>query len=268
MRRRPLVVSVAASLLLFSCSAGAAEPGGPDGVLLQYHLEGGFVPVEWELRRGPVYTLTTDGRLISEGPTIAIYPGPLLTGYFMVNLTKLEVRQLRSLIDRIGLPGLTDEHDSTGSDVIADANTEVFTYWDSNGAHRFSAYAPGTVQGPPSPRIRAFLELRDALSELSFSRESAEYVPSRVRVLAGQVAEPEPDFSDVRDWPLPDSDIAGWAEVGPGWVCRVFDPSVLPPFGNASQATTWRLPGQGPEQIEMTLLVRPLLPGEPDCQGG
>lgn len=268
MRRVPLVVSVAASLLVVSCSTTGPEPGGPDGVLLQYHLEGGFAPVDWELRRGPVYTLTTDGRLISEGPTIAIYPGPLLTGYFMVNLTNLEVRQLRSLIDRIGLPGLTDEHDATGSDVIADANTEVFTYWDINGAHRFSAYAPGAVEGPLSTRIRAFLELRDALSELSFSRESAEYIPSKVRVLAGQGVAPEPGFADVRDWPLPDSDLAAWTEVAFGWVCRVFDPGILPMFGDASQATTWRLPGHGPEPIEMTLSVRPLLPGEPDCPGG
>lgn len=263
MRRKPLS-SVLAILLTVACAEASPEPGGPDGVMLQYHLEGGFLPIDGSLRRGPTYTVTTDGRLIYEGPTIAIYPGPLVPVYHVVNLTSLEMRQLRGLIDRIGLPGITDEHDDTGSDVVADANTEVFTYWDANGKHRFSAYAPG-FEDALGPRLRAFVELRDALSEITFSRDSEDYQPTRVRVLAGDEAHPDPDFVVVRDWPLPDTDLNAWTEVAFGWMCRAFDAAVLAQFRDAHQANLWRLPGSDGATVELMLLVRPLLPGEPDC---
>ena len=80
-----------AALTLAACGGGgdgAALPPDPDAPVIQVRSEGGFTTPEMNLGRGPSYTLLGDGRLIYEGPVIAIYPGPLLPNYQMTQLTE------------------------------------------------------------------------------------------------------------------------------------------------------------------------------------
>jgi hypothetical protein len=72
---------------------------------------------------------------------------------------------------------------------------------------------------------------------------------------------PDPEFEDTRDWRLESSDLSTWQELPNGWLCMTTDGPVPDVFDDATQATTWVHPERG----QMKLLVRPLLPGEPDC---
>src|SRR5205807_1818732 len=75
---------LAAALLGSACaSAGAARGGishanGASDLILRIDLQGGFIAPQVLLRRLPELALYGDGRLITSGPQIEIYPGPAL----------------------------------------------------------------------------------------------------------------------------------------------------------------------------------------------
>ena len=265
MGRKRLAAILAVSLLAACGNAEpTATPGGPDRVLLQYVSEGGFVPVDWVLRLSPLFTLTTDGLLISQGFTDLRYPGPLVPPFVATRLTDGELRQIFTLIERMGLPGITEEHDESGSDLIADAPTEKLTYWDSNGTHEYSAYAPGMGTGTPTSKTAALVEIRTVLEQLTFNGEQVEYEPARARIIIGDGEFFDPEFAEERDWPLDETDISGWADLAGMWKCKAFPAEVLSRFTEAHQAMVWKSPNPSEDTL-YTFVVRALLPGEPDC---
>jgi hypothetical protein len=267
MTRKSIGLLAAAALTFAACGGGdGVGLPDPEAPMLQVRSEGGFVPVEFNLGRGPTYTLMADGRLIYEGPVILIYPGPLLPNYQVTQLADAKMDEIRALVDEIGLPGMQSEIDDSAASTVADASTEVVTYWDEAGEHRYSVYALGIDPNPSNPATAATADLIQALSEASFSGESAEYVGDRTRVIAGvaQTA-PDPELEDIRPWPLEDEDPAGWAEVGLGFTCRVLGSDAVEAFRDATQATQWLHPDTSTDAPPFTLLVRSLHPGEPDC---
>jgi hypothetical protein len=258
---------VAAMALVGGCTAGGAEAtpeANPDGVLLQYNFEGGFMPFAWSLRKAPDYTLLTDGRLITPGFTDLRFPGALVPTFMVTQLTDGELRQIRTLIERMGLADITEEHDDTGSDQIADAPMDVLTFWDSKGTHVYSAYAPGHTGTPGNPKTVVLLDIRRAFEQLAFGREQTAFEPTRMRVVVGDAFLVDPDFAEVVDWPLTETDLSSWAEVIHGWKCKAFDADLLSVFATAHEAMLWRSPVPG-DDTTYGLIVRPLLPGEPDC---
>jgi len=274
MRRNYLALIVAASLALAACSAAEVagstteQPGPPaePTPLIQIRSEGGFAPVELILANGPTYTVMSDGQLISPGAVTEIYPGPLVPPYWVRQLSEADMSLIMDLVREIRLPQIVDEFDDSAASFVADATTEVITYWDENGAHRYSVYALGIGSNPlnpdepADPRTKAFRELFEMLGTLGLG-DTTPYQPDSVRVIAG-VPELGPDqqFADVRDWPFTDDSPTSWERVNQDWTCKVFGPELLDTFTEATQATTWTL-----GETEYKLLVRPLLPGEPDC---
>jgi hypothetical protein len=260
--------AVVLSLTLAACGgdagSGTTLPGpGPEDALVRIEWTGGFAPVEMIIGRGPVYTLTAGGRLVSEGPVPAIFPGPLLPNYLITVVTDGEMRQIRNLIERMGLPDMVDEVDDSNTTHVADAHTTVITYWDTRGTHRYSVYALGMGMGTPPPATRVLEEFVGVLDTLAFTRDSIPYQPKRVRVLAAE-GTVDPDFADLREWPLPDTDFSDWVDAL-GLSCKAFDADVLEVFESATQVTTWRSPTPGEGPAELTLIVRGLHPGEGDC---
>lgn len=257
---------LAAVLAISACGVDGSQqielPDNPNTAVLQVRSDGGFAPVEWILSRGPRFTLLADGRLIHEGPTITIYPGPLLPNYQVVTITDDQMASVLSLVQEIGLPDMADEKDDTNAQTVADATTEVVTYWDEAGSHTYSVYALGLVPNPTSRSTAAFAELLNLLDELSFQGDAAPYEAERVQVIAG-FGFVDPDFQNVRDWPLDNTDVEDWTEFPNGWTCKVFGPEMLDSFTDANQATQWSNPVGDP----LTLLVRPLHPGEEPCFG-
>jgi hypothetical protein len=226
--------------------------------------EGGFVPVEISLGSGPRYTLIADGRLIHEGPVIAIYPGPLLPNYLVSHINEDQMNTVLELVDKIGLREMEDEIDDNAAQFVADASTEVITYWDADGEHTYSVYALGIEADSSNPSTAAFSELLVVLDQLAVQGEAVPYEPERVQVIAG-FGLVDPEFADVRDWPLDKTDFSDWETLPNGWMCTTYGPEVLDTFADATQTTQWTHPDPMMDAPAFTLLVRPLHPGEPDC---
>ncbi len=260
-----------AVLIVSACGGGDSgygdPPPEPDAPVLQVRSEGGFVPVEWNLGRGPTFTLLADGRLIYQGPVIEIYPGPLLPNYQMAKLDRARLDSIMGLIDRIGLPDMGEQRDDSATDHVADATTEVVTFWDDQGeAHVYSVYALGIDPEPARPATAATQDLIDALTAATTDFPSEPYQGDRVRVLAGpSQGVVDQEFEDVRPWPLSDDDPSDWDELQLGFTCKAFGSEVLDSFEDATQVTQWLHPDPMMDAPTFQLLVRPLLPGEPDC---
>lgn len=270
---RTLGALVAGALAISACGSGNVL-GQPDDIagnpMIQIHSEGGFVPVEWNLGNGPTFTVTYDGEFIFPGVTTLEYPGKLLPPYMVGDLSEEEMETIRGYLEEMGLAGIEDEHDGS-VDKVADASTEVIRYWDDGGVHRYSVYALGISDRPVSETTAAFAELFEYLHQLSASVGAAEYTAESVQVIAGaDYVGPDPDFVDIRDWPLEGENPDDWDElttVGDSqvWTCKVFDGSVLTQFADATQVTLWMHPNESADAQNFKLLVRPILPGEEGC---
>lgn len=265
MKRKTIGLLAATALVIAACGqeSDIGSPDDPDAAVLQVRSEGGFAPVEFVLGRGPTYTLLADGRLLYQGPSIAIYPGPLVPQYQISQISEDQMDSVLDLVDEIGLPGMDDERDDEHGQTVADATTEVVIYWDANGEHRYSVYALGIVPGPKNPATKAFSDLLIMLDSLTASSHAGAFQPDRVQVIAGP-SSPDQSGADIRDWPLDNTDFADWKKLPNGWQCKVHDADILDSFAGALQDTQWTNPdpaGNG----NLILLVRPLHPGEPDC---
>ena len=262
MTRRSFGALVSIAFVAAACGGGAGSVGvGNDEPFVQIVSEGGFVPVEVALNNGPRYTLLGDGRLIFQGFQTMEFPGRLVPPYLVATLDENQVNAVLAMIEDIGLPGVENEIDDSASNTVADASTEVITYWDENGEHRLSVYALG-IEESPSERNTAFLDLIETFDRFTAEAVSEPYEPVWVRVVAGE-GFTDPEFEDVREWPLENGDFSGWTELSNGWFCTTVSAAALDPFQDATQATTWEHPDGSSEPL--TLLVRPLLPGEPNC---
>lgn len=262
MRRESLGLFISLALVLAACGGESdLVEVEPDEPLLQITFEGGFAPVEVVLNSGPRYTLLGDGSLIFSGVQTLEYPGSLLPPYFVAQLDGNQMNAVLAMVDDIGLPEIEDETDDSAAAFVADATTEVIRYWDDAGEHRLAVYALG-IEPEPDERNAAFLELIETFDRFSAQADAEPYQAERIRVVAGP-GTVDPQFEDVRPWPLPDTDLSEWETLPNGWQCGVLDSSVLDPFETATQATTWEQPDGSSDPLQ--LLVRPLHPGEPDC---
>lgn len=261
-------VAALASLTFALVACGVEGSGSGMGVtddepMLQIVSESGFGPVEMVLNTGPRYTLLSDGSLIYHGFQTLEYPGRLVPPYMVATLDDGQVSDVVAVIEKIGLPEIEDEVDDSAMQMVADASTEVVTYWDSQGRHRLAVYALG-IEEPTSGRNAAFLELINTLDGFLAQAPAEPFQPERVRIVAGP-GTPDPGFEDAREWPLERTDLSDWDVLANEWRCTALEGPVPDVFEDATQATTWNHPDGSSEQVK--LLVRPLHPGEADCPG-
>ncbi len=104
----------------------------PDGdqVVLTVRREGGLVPPEFLLSQLPLYTLYADGRLVYQGATPAIFPGPLLPAVVQVDIGRGGISDVLEAVTAVGLPDIAELYNSDAITQVADGpNTEV-TYYD------------------------------------------------------------------------------------------------------------------------------------------
>jgi hypothetical protein len=262
MRTKTLGALVSLALIAAACGGeGGSEDVREDDPILQIVSEGGFLPIEVALNNGPRFTLLGDGRLIHQGIQTLEYPGRLVPPYMVATLEDEQMNVVLGKVNDIGLPEIDEELDQSAANFVADASTDVVTFWDDNGEHRYGVYALG-IQDSPSERNAAFVELIQTLDEFVGQADAEPHVAERVRVITGE-AFVDPEFEDVQPWPLEGSDPAEWKALANGWACTAIDGPVPDVFDSATQATTWEHPDGNSDPVQ--LLVRPLHPGEPDC---
>jgi hypothetical protein len=255
-------------------SASPSAARDPDSVVIRVDWEGGFVPPGVNLSRLPLVLVTADGRVITQGPQLAIYPGPLLP---ILQVRTLTAQALADLLERAAEDGLLVDAEYAGGP-IADAPTTVLritvdgvTYTQSAYALFESPDANGAEQpsGAPDPEgrsaMRSFLDALTGLPDDAYTGDPTSYVADGIRLYASAyVPDPAADWLPV-EWPLDDLATTGEsAGEGLGIRCQVITgddlATVLPLLEGANSATPFRSGG-----ADHTLIVRPLLPGESGC---
>jgi hypothetical protein len=286
-KRRPWLGATAVALLLAmsACGgqeavsdpepAGSASPGVPgpldaDAVAIRVDITGGFVPASAVPGRLPVVSVYGDGRVITEGPVPAIYPGPALPNLQQRRIPAGDVALLvRKALDAgvgsgadFGLPTVTDM-----------PNTRV-TVATSEGVRQSQVYGLQMVEeGPNRVLTDAQRAARDKLRALvdelqnppTATGEPEPYPASALVALATE-------YRNQADLPSPPPAVA-WAGpalpgemLGPGnmlgcvTVTGDAAKTILATAAKANAATPWTSDGK-----TWRLLLRPLLPDESGC---
>jgi len=251
------------------------HPTGADEVVLRWEYEGGFVPVEYELRRIPSWSLFGDGTIVVQGPMIEIYPPPAWPNLLA---TRISEDGIQAILEAAREAGLMNGDASYDFPCITDMPSTVFTTDAGGQSSVVSAYALGQGQGGACPGVDE--EARAALAEFQMKLgDLASWLPE------GSVGEEEPfDLKELRvyvlpyqgdpelpqepvEWPL-STPLSDFGEQVPDQVqdmrCGVVSGSDLETLRTVGEGTNELTPWSS-DGTEFRLILRPLLPDEHGC---
>lgn len=281
-------------LLALGLAACGERPGSPpkasptpsatlpdDGALvLRVEYTGGLVNPETTVGQLPVLSLYGDGRLITEGPVPAIYPGFALPN---VRVQQLDPAQVQELADRALAAGMADDGD-LGTPPVADARSTRFTLVSGGTTYVREVYALADFAPPPGHQdpsgtgltddqqaARAeFTGLLTALFDVgqqgyAEGRPPEDYEPAVLATVARPWTDPA-DGLEHPEAPWPGPPLPGEPLGGlPGLTCTTVAGehvrAVLDAARQANQLTPW-VSGDG---SRWSVLFRPLLPDETGC---
>jgi hypothetical protein len=283
-KRLGALTAVACSLVLLAagCAQGGAEPGDGGGtfplpadtVALRVSYTGGFVPPTMLLSRAPTLTVYGDGRVFTEGPVIAIYPGPALPNIQVQQISPADVDKLVDQAVAAGVGVATD----FGEPGVADAPSTKFVVRTADGVKSTEVYALGEagedpVSGVNEQQRAARAKLRGlltALTDLPATLGADAVSPAQPYRAAAVAAIAMPWSEDTQlpgeqqpvDWPGPALPGEKIGELGISCVTATGAEAtkVLDAAQKANTATPWVSGGQ-----RWTLTLRPLLPDESSC---
>lgn len=246
---------------------------GAEDVLVSVKSDGGFTPVEYNLRNTPEFLLLGDGTAIVGGVMIEIYPGPATNPLQSTTLTEEQIQALFAEADQ---SRLLDGEIDYGQPAIADAPTTTVTITVGDRTITQSAYglSEGSGAGVSAENVAAREALQgfiDAAHALVDGGESTAYVPTGVvayRLSTDAVAPvDEPDLVQPPvTWPIttapavPDATTSGVA------TCLVVTgpeaATLVDAIAQANELTPWQIGSDPPARMAF----RPLLPGDPGCE--
>lgn len=257
-----------------SPTATADLPADDDALVLQVEHVGGFVTPGMLASRLPLVTVYADGRVITEGPVIAIYPGPALPN---VQVTRIEPDQVQDLADRALAAGVGETGD-LGSPPVADLPSTRFTLNTDAGPVVREVYAlldpdSGLDPGPDGGGVteeqataRARLwDLQTTLTDLGLGGEQQPYTPEAVAAVVLPWMPPEEGVAhpDVV-WPgppLPGDSMTPPLEAG----CVIADGEQARAVLDAAASATTVTPWLSDDGTRWSVTFRPLLPHETGC---
>jgi hypothetical protein len=283
---RPRQLSVVFVVLL-GLVGGCAQPGPggrgpgpgpgpgtyqPDDVVLRVDLVDGFIPREYLVTRLPKVSVYGDGRVITGGPVIDIYPYPALPNVLVQTISPAGVNAL--------VVGALDHGVGNGADVgqpnIMDAASTRFTVLTDEGPLVSSANAlfegDGGLTAAQRSARSALRDLLDDLADLSKTLGPdavGEQEPYQPKVLAAVSREwTAPDSTEApaqpeRAWPgptLPGGPVGTIPGVGCVTVTGDDLDTVLDAARSADVLTPWTSDGR-----KWLVGFRPLLPEETSC---
>jgi hypothetical protein len=261
---------------------GGAGPAGSgsrsvagDEVVVQVRYLGGFVEPASLATRLPIVSVYADGRVITEGPVPAIYPGQALPN---VQVQRISTQDVNRLVAKAMAAGVGHVGD-LGRPPIADAATTRFMVLTDAGTSVTEVYAlseAGEDQaGLDAAQRRARAKLRDLLATLTdlpkalgagAVSESKPYTPTGLVAVASRWTDPGDNMTPTRPdlaWPgplLPGEPVS----TGPDLGCVAMDgeqaAQVLAAARGATTITPWISGGS-----RWTVRFRPLLPDETGC---
>jgi hypothetical protein len=242
----------------------SAAPEQPDALVLQVVRAGGFLPAGAAFRSVPSVSLYADGRVVTEGPQIEVWPAPALPSVQVGRLPADEVRRLVAAGREV-----VDAGADYGQPPVADAPTTAVVVADGDQRSVAAAVALEELSGDLAPpdgggltaeqraareRLSALVrEVQDAAAQAP----SDTYDAAALAVLAepyGDAVATEPPPSELA-WPGP-ALAAGSCVVVTGAEAD----EVRQAASSASVETRWTADGQ-----VLRLALRPLLPHERTC---
>ncbi len=261
-----LAVALALSACAGSGGDTAAPPPSsaplPTGLVLQVALTGGYTTPEELASRLPVVSVYGDGRVLTQGPQIEIWPAPALPN---VQVHRVDEATVRDLVDRAVAAGVTETGD-LGEPPGADAPTTRFTLVTAEGATVRDVYA--LSETPADTLTAEQAGARDRLQGLvgeltAVDGEGEGYRPQTVAAVVrpytgGDPELPQPDVA----WPGPE--LPG-SPLGAGLTCvsatgqQAAD--VLAAAASANALTPW----VAADGSRWSIAFRPVLPHETGC---
>jgi hypothetical protein len=253
--------------------------GGETVVRIEY--EGGFLAPEDLVRRTPLASLHTDGRLFYSGPIPEIFPQPAAPNLLVTTLSELGMDAVGARILETGLFEDGDRTYASINTLVADAAYTVFTVrLAGQEPVRVTVYAlefDGEPSGLPEEEVDARQKLRELLSYITgaptgfptdhIEADEQRYTPERLQLVTYPWDEVAYDFEvepQDLEWPLSTSPLSiGEPFNLPGHDARsaVIDgadlTAMLAALTEANVLTRWE---HGED--EAYLINRPLLPGE------
>ena len=299
---RILVLLAATAVAVGACSAAAAtippnaspigRSGSPDqsappspapagaGLILRATFEGGFVSPSAIRTRLPIVSVYADGRILSQGLSPAIYPGPLVPSIVVRSVGPAGAAGvLKAATDA----GLTGADGSYGPSPAADAASTVITviHDGKQTVSTFSSLQPSQVQpgsGVTDDRVltAAAQVLARLMSNDTFGGTAGPdgtYTPLGFQLFVTpgppQVSDPNLARPPV-SWPLA-TPLASFGKVDTlgtdgarvGVVVGTDATTIGPILTSATQITPFLSGG-----TQWTIVVKPLLPDEVAALGG
>jgi hypothetical protein len=259
------------ALPLAGCAPGGADAGAPSssaaplppGLVLQVGYTGGFSTPEELATRLPLVTVYGDGRVLTQGPRIEIWPSPALPN---VQVQQVDEDTVRDLLGHAADAGVTEDGD-LGEPPVADAPTTRFTLTTDEGTSVRDVYALAeTPDGTLTPeQAEARGRLRDLLDELTglAAGPSGSYVPQTVAAVVqpyrdGDPEVPQPDVA----WPGP---ALPGAPLGAGLTCVSATGQQAADVLAAAASATVLTPWTTPDGARWSIAFRPVLPHESGC---
>jgi hypothetical protein len=284
--RRVLTLLLVPALLAGACAqdsevdpwfvgVGAPASIGPDEVALRIESVDGFMMVEYGLTRVPELTIYGDGRVITTGPVIEIYPAPALPNVIVRTIDPATIDDLIYQALQAGVGGPAD----LGFPPIADAPSTRFTILTTDGYLKTNVYALGIDDTHGlSPQQRAdrlrLTQFRDQLLSPSMAETPAPgdgpperpYEPVALAAVTTPWVDPQVpgvDPQPERAWPgpaLPGEPLGDWDHLRCVLVTAPELPAVLEAAATANVVTPWVFQDQ-----RYQVWFRPLLPDESRC---
>lgn len=247
-------------------------------LVLRVDMGGGLAGPDQNALSIPQVSIYADGRVISQGVQILIYPGPALPPLMLSRLSPVGLDRVLGAASDAGLTNGDRHFPMRG---IPDAHSTTFTVTVGGQTHVVTADALGLEAGhedqfdaPEFQARQAMLEFQSALQDLrswlgtDLLADGLPYEFEELRIIARPGLPPvEPDLVQPDlEWPLP-SDLASFGEPYPmgedarcGTVSGEALSTLLPLAMGANELTLWE---SGGDRYE--LLLRPLMPDEDGC---
>jgi hypothetical protein len=277
MRAARPVVAAALVLGLAACAqrGGTAGPGSPaptsseaaasEGLVLRVEHTGGFAPPSVLHSRLPIVSVYADGRMISEGPVIAIYPGPALPN---LQVREIGEDEVQDVVDRALAAGVAETSD-LGTPPIADAFSTRFTVVTTAETYVREAYALWESPedgGLTAEQEEARARLTDLLSSLTDQAAGTEpYEPEAVAAIVSPWVDPG-DGLVQPELPWPGPALPGEPSGGlPDVTCVTATGDLARALVDAARSANVTTPWTTADGARWSVAFRPLLPDESGC---
>ncbi|GAA0269021.1 hypothetical protein GCM10009539_65180 [Cryptosporangium japonicum] len=248
-------------------SDGPSEgPTVSEELVLRVEAVGGFTPPSWTYSRIPMVSIYADGRVITEGPQVTIYPAPAMPNLQVATISRSKVDELVGAARRAGVGVPTDY----GQPGVADATTTRFTLVEDGTKATTEVYALSETRDEDPALTAAQRQARERMRTLLTTLrrppggDETSYAPTSLAAVVSAYTAPGSETPPpARAWrgaALP-GPVVGPADLHCVTTTGDALRSVLADAESANVQTPWTYDGK-----QWSVAFRPLLPDETGCE--